>query len=80
MPSPGNCFGFNGMESYMGGTFMFLIPILIIALLWFVFYKNNNIKTNSLQSNDALGVLKRRFANSEISQEEYLAKKETLLA
>jgi len=80
MPSSENCFGFNGIESYMGGTFMFLIPILVIALLWFVFYKNNNVKTDSLQSNDALGVLKRRFANSEISQEEYLAKKETLLA
>ncbi len=59
---------------------MFLIPILIIALLWFAFYKNSNTKAYSTQSDGALDVLKRRFANSEISQEEYLAKKETLLA
>ncbi len=80
MFSPGNCFGFNGMESYIGGTFMFLIPILIIALLWFAFYKNSSTKNYNTQSDGALDVLKRRFANSEISQEEYLAKKETLLA
>ncbi len=82
MPTQGNFFGMGDMGDYMmGGGSMFLIFILLIGVLLFVFFKNNQNGSNQIfqsQNDSALEVLKRRFANSEISEDEYLAKKEAL--
>ncbi len=77
MFSQGNCFGgFGDMGNYMmgGSGIMFIGLILILGIMFYFFTKNGN--NNQIFQNDgALDVLKRRFANSEISEEEYLAKK-----
>ena len=56
---------------------MFIGIILIIGIIFYFSSKNAN--NNQVFLGDvALDVLKKRFANSEISEEEYLAKKMTL--
>jgi len=56
---------------------MFIGIILIIGIIFYFFSKNAN--NNQVFLGDvALDVLKKRFANSEISEEEYISKKMTL--
>ncbi len=79
MFNQGSCLGGLGnMGNYMmgGSGIMFIGLILIIGIIFYIFSKGSNNK--SFQSDVALDVLKKRFANSEISKEEYLAKKEIL--
>ncbi len=84
MFSQGNCVGgFGNMGNYMtgGNGVMFIGLILIIGILIYFFSKGNTNSGNQTfqpQDDTALDILKRRFANSEISEEEYLAKKSTL--
>ncbi len=75
--------GFGHMGNYMmgGGGIVFFGFILLIGIFIYFFLKKNrngNNETFQSQSESALDILKRRFANSEISEEEYLAKKKTL--
>jgi len=71
--------GFGHMgNSMMGGGHMFLILILIIAFLAFVFFKRNTNNCSKSKAEDVLEILKKRFANSEISEEEYLSKSKIL--
>jgi len=77
-----NCFGgFAQMGNYMmsGGGIMFIGLILIIGVVIFLFSKNTqNVNNQSPYNEGALDILKKRFANSEISEDEYLAKKSAL--
>ena len=77
MFNQGNCFGDMGNYMMGGGGMMFIGMVLIIGIIFYFFSKNGNNNQPS-HSDDSLGVLKKRFANSEISEEEYLSKKETL--
>ena len=81
MYNQGSWSGFGQMGgSMMGGGLMFWILILIVAFLLFGFFRSNQNSNNDPQpkENNALEILKKRFANSEISKEEYLAKRKTL--
>jgi len=81
MYNQGSWSGFGQMgNSMMGGGFMFWILILIVAFLLFGFFRSSQNNNNSSlpRENNALEILKKRFANSEISEEEYLAKRKTL--
>lgn len=81
MFNQGNWDGMGHMGNFMGGGFMFWILILIVGFLLFSFFKGNqNGSNNKIQSREdsALEILKKRFANSEVSEEEYLAKKKFL--
>ena len=80
MYNQGNLDGFGQMgNSMMGGGFMFWILILIVAFLLFGFFRSSQ-NSNNLPSREdnAIEILKKRFANSEISEEEYLAKRKAL--
>ncbi|WP_458700297.1 SHOCT domain-containing protein [Sulfurospirillum sp. 1307] len=76
MLNQGNWDGMGHMGNFMGGGFMFWILILIVGFLLVGFFKNNN--NYQPKEDNALDVLKKRFANSEISEEEYLSKKQIL--
>lgn len=84
MFSQGTCLaGFGQMGHYtIGGTpIMFIGSILIVGILIYLFSKRNQNNGNQAfqaQSDDALNILKKRFANSEISEEEYISKKNLL--
>jgi len=79
MYNQGSWDGFGHMgNSMMGGGYMFLILILIIAFLAFAFFKRNTNNYSKPKAEDALEILKKRFANSEISEEEYLSKSKIL--
>ncbi|WP_246615514.1 SHOCT domain-containing protein [Clostridium thailandense] len=62
---------------------MMFFPLIIIGVLIF-FYLNPSYNGNNLsygrttQSNDALEILNKRFANGEISEEDYLRRKSVL--
>ncbi|WMM26164.1 SHOCT domain-containing protein [Tissierella sp. MB52-C2] len=65
----------------MGGLGM-IIPTILIGLVIYAVVKlsqnggeNNN---NQKERNDALDILKLRYANGEISEEEYIQKKKIL--
>ncbi len=80
MYNQGNLDGLGQMgNSMMGGGFMFWILILIVAFLLFGFFRSSQ-NSNNLPSREdnAIEILKKRFANSEISEEEYLAKRKAL--
>ncbi|NOX15004.1 MAG: SHOCT domain-containing protein [Epsilonproteobacteria bacterium] len=71
------------MGNYMmaGGGIMFIGFILLVGILiYFIFQRTQkgSNQTSQSQSKSALDILKKRFANSEISEEEYLAKKNIL--
>ena len=59
---------------------MMIIPIILIAVVIFVIYKqsqNNNIKEIGTRNN-ALDILNERFARGEINEDEYNNKKNIL--
>lgn len=72
-----NCFsGFRG--SPIGGYIMMgLGLILIIVLIYFVI-KKGTITNSSSNTESALDLLKKRFVNGEINEDEYLKKKGVL--
>ncbi len=84
MFSQGTCLGgFGQMGHYtIGGTpIMFIGLILIVGILVYLFSRRNQNNGNQAfqsQSDDALEILKKRFANSEISEKEYLSSKKVL--
>ncbi|MTI48529.1 SHOCT domain-containing protein [Sporosalibacterium faouarense] len=62
----------------MGGGF---ISLLIIGLIIYLFVRDSNINTRDRyhhRSNNALDILKERYAKGEISEEEYERKKNIL--
>ena len=69
-------FGFGGM--WFGWLFWL---VLIVVLIWAVksFLDNQNKGTSVKDSSaDALDILKRRFANGEIDEEEFQRRKQLL--
>lgn len=62
---------------------MMFFPLILIGILIF-FYLNPSHNGNNLnygrttQSNNALEILNKRFANGEINEEEYLRRKSVL--
>ena len=70
-------FGYNMMR---GGTGMMIIPIILIAVVIFLVYKQGgNNKFRDISSKDnALDILNQRFASGEINEEEYNKKKNIL--
>lgn len=67
---------------YMGGGFgwHWIIPIILIGLTIFVIFSltstNKNSSTN--HSNHALDELNKKFVNGEISEEDYLRRKDLI--
>nr|WP_198927550.1 SHOCT domain-containing protein [Tissierella creatinophila] len=78
----------KGMINMMGygygmmGVFGMIIPLLLIGLVIYAIVKlsqNGGVNYNSHKGgSDALDILNQRFANGEISEEEYTTKKEML--
>lgn len=70
----GACFGYNGFGGLWHLMIFAGITLLIIAI---VLYANNRKKT--VQSHDSvLEILKMKFVQGEITEEEYLKRKNTL--
>lgn len=70
-------YGYNMMGGWHG---MMIIPIILIAVVIFVVYKqglNNKFKDIGTRDN-ALDILNERFARGEINEEEYNNKKNIL--
>ena len=70
-------FGYNG---FGGGSFMMIIPILIVGLIIYAVFKLLNQPRNnaSMDNSQALNILMERYASGEISEEEYANKKKLL--
>jgi len=78
----------KGVISMMGygygmSWFGMIIPLLLIGLIIYAVVKltqsnsiNNN--TKNIKLNDAIDILNQRFANGEISEEEYMKKKKMI--
>lgn len=78
----GSCLG--GSYGYYGGPMMMFLGLLLIGVLVYVVYKANNKQKfsnfgQSDASSEALDVLKMKFVNGEITEEEYLRKRNLLL-
>lgn len=75
---------FNGYNMMGGGWLMMLIPVLLIGLAIYAFMKmsqNNsthNTGNTTVNNNDALNILNKRYAQGDISEEEYIRKKNIL--
>lgn len=74
--------GFGRYNMMGGGWLMMLVPVLFIGLAIYAFMKisqnNSNNKTHNNSNNDALNILNKRYAQGEISEEEYIQKKNIL--
>ncbi len=70
------CDGFfqYGRFNY-GGVIMMILGVLLIAAVIYFIWKGNR---HDEKSESPLDLLKKRFVNGEISEEEYRAKRETL--
>ncbi len=74
-------YGNYGPGCYFGGIhILFGIALLIAAILVVVYFVKKSKKNNSVEavSDSALDVLKLRLVQGEISEEEYMKKKELL--
>lgn len=73
------CGGF-GYGGFGGGSFMMIIPILIVGFIIYAVFKQLNQPRNnfSRDNSEALNILMERYASGEISEEEYLNKKKLL--
>ena len=80
--------GFGRYNMMGGGWLMMLVPVLLIGLVIYAVMKisqnnsNNNMHTSNNNvhntNNDALNILNKRYAQGEISEEEYIQKKNIL--
>lgn len=79
--------GYGGYNMMGGGWLMMLLPVLLIGFAIYAFIKmsQNNSNTNMRNSdtygyknNEALNILNKRYAQGEISEEEYIQKKNIL--
>lgn len=57
---------------------MFLFPILLAVLIYYLVTNNKVRNPLMMKNNDALEKLKIRFVNGEIDEETYIKMKETL--
>jgi putative membrane protein len=79
----GHCLG--GSYGYYGGPIMMFIGLLVIAIIAYLFYRlntKNNLSLNRSSdsaNSEALDVLKMKFVNGEITEEDYLRKRNLLL-
>lgn len=74
-------YGYGPIGFGMMGGFG-LIPLLLIGIIIYAVIKlshnGNKYYNNRLNNNDALDILNQRYANGEISDEEYSRKKKML--
>jgi len=76
--------GSYGISGYGGPNIMMMIfVVLILSAIVFYIYKSNQTKVSSMAytkgSPKAIDILDERFANGEINEEEYIAKKNQIL-
>lgn len=76
-----NGFGYGGLGG--GGFFMMIPMILIFAVLLYLVFKaidnrNTHFTSNNTSSSKALNILNERYAKGEISEEEYISKKQKI--
>lgn len=70
-------YGDFGMHNVFGGVFELIMWIAIITLIiWIV--KNTIHSKNEPKNNNALNILKERYAKGEIEKEEFESKKKDL--
>ena len=81
--------GYYGAETcdFLGPVMMIGVVILVVVIVFLLLKSNksNDTKSNQLKSNEsriddsnALAILKEKFAKGEITEEEYLNKKNIL--
>ena len=73
--------GYGYGNNMMGGAFGIIIPIIIIGVVIFLFYRkgqNNNVNGMVARDN-SLDILNERFAHGEINEDEYNQRKNVLL-
>lgn len=70
----GGCFGALSGGGWIGMAINLGVLVLIAFL---VIYAINKTRTRSYKT-DALDILNRKYANGEITEEEYIKKKETI--
>lgn len=66
-------YGLGGSYPFLMFFMMIAFALVIIAAIYFIFRRPQGHKS------EAIDILNRKFANGEISEEEYLKKKEILL-
>lgn len=62
--------------------FMMIIPILLVVVIVYAVYKilkPSNKEKNRIPNNDPLAILNKRYANGEISDEEYTKMKKNIM-
>jgi len=67
-----------GGYGMMSGFGMFIPLLLIGFVVYAVFRLSNGNYSTKIKGNNALDILDERFANGEISEEEYIQKKKML--
>ena len=66
-------YGLGGSYPFYMFFMMIILIVVILAAIYFIFRRPNGHK------NEAIEILNIKFANGEISEEEYLKRKEMLL-
>lgn len=62
----------------MFGMWMIWFPIIVICVFLLTRFLNNSNKSNTLERETPLDILKKRYANGEISTEEFEERKKVL--
>jgi putative membrane protein len=62
----------------MFGMWMIWLPIVVICVFLLSRFLNNSNKSNTFERETPLDILKKRYANGEISTEEYEERKKAL--
>jgi putative membrane protein len=73
--------GFRGVCGYYGfpgGAMMGLVFIIIVGFIMYNMFKRNSFMCSRVMGTDPLEELKSKYVNGEITEEEYLRKREVL--
>jgi putative membrane protein len=74
-----NGVGYNGFGGF-GGILMMIIPIILVVLVIYAVFRliSQPRYDNDRNNNEALNILAQKYAQGDLSEEEYLKKKNIL--
>ncbi len=71
--------GYRMMGGYFNNGYGFIIPLILIIIIVYALYKLFSYRTHSnYESNNSLNILKSKYVQGEISEDDYLRKKDIL--
>ncbi len=71
--------GWHHMSGWGGGFFMWIVVVILVAAIIYLVLRQRDITSGSGKEQDALEILKKRYARGELTKQEYDRMRKDLL-